>query len=211
MKDLRVGEEKFQILEHQKYRLDGKLPQLWSAFCLLVNSLLLPMANVNVIHLDIRSTATFTYNIMVCASNDVVELRLIDYDSLVFCDSTSGTKQEDAVYWRDLDDAVVTVKGISKKSAHRYLLWQVLWIVFRWHTPPSASAVLGSLAEKPTASNFLISLFKENYYMDFKKWLGTKTVESIKKTLETETITATSITDTLASLAGAFNGKSVRA
>jgi hypothetical protein len=207
MKDLRMGEKKFQMLEHQKYRQLGKLSQLWLAFCVLVKSLLLPMANENIIHLDIRSTATFTYNILVSDPNDedICELRLIDYDSLVFDFSSSGTEQDGAIYWKDLKHTVVTVEGIVKKSAHRYLLWQVLWIAYRWHTPPSAFAAPGTLPEELTASTFLCSLFEDNHYMDFKNWLGTTTVTAIREALETKTITAKEITETLDCLGRAFS------
>jgi hypothetical protein len=43
LKDLRC--ENFVTLDHQKFRRDGQLPQLWTAFGILVQSLLLPMAN----------------------------------------------------------------------------------------------------------------------------------------------------------------------
>jgi hypothetical protein len=207
MKDLRFGDKKFQLLEHQKYRQHGKLFQLWAAFCVLVKSLLLPMANEKVIHVDIRSTATFTYNILVSdpTDEDICELRLIDYDSLVVADSASGTKQVDAVYLEDLKHTVLTEKNIAKKSAHRYLLWQVLWIAFRWHTLPSAFAAPGTLPEVVTASTFLRSLFKDNHFMDFKNWLGTTTFKAIREALETKTITAEGITNTLDSLGRVFS------
>jgi hypothetical protein len=136
MKDLQADGRNFKVLDHQKLHGQGKLPQLWSAFCGLVNSLLLPLADVNVIHLDIRSNEKHTYNILVDENptgsgnpNDAIVLHLIDFDSLVVGTSTSGTQQDQAIFWESIKK--FGAKG-TWNSAHRYLLWQVLWIAYTW-------------------------------------------------------------------------------
>jgi hypothetical protein len=48
------------------------------------------------------------------------------------------------------------------------------------------------------ALTFVNPLFNEIYYLDFKCWLGIESVESFKKSIMTETITAEMIKETLA-------------
>jgi hypothetical protein len=202
MKDLQAGEEKFQVLNHQKFRRDGKLPQLWLAFCVLVKSLLLPMVDADVVHLDIRSTVEFTYNILV---SDAIELRLIDFDSIVLCGSSSGCEQKDAIYWEDLKETVRT--GVDWKSAYRYLFWQVLWIAYTWH-PPSPDMTQDSLPKERNAYNFVRFLFADNYFVEFKKWLGSGVGKL--KSMADETITAETIRNALVVFESAFCGKSLQ-
>jgi hypothetical protein len=211
MEDLQAGEKNFKVLDHQKLQSQGKLPQLWSAFCVLVQSLLLPMADVNVIHWDIRSDKIHTYNILVDENpadgcgypTNTLALHLIDFDSLVVCGTTIGTRQDYAVYMEDLKKF-----GAGKsESAHRYLLWQVLWIAYTWH-PLSSLVSRKPPQQEMKASTFLCSLFDDNYYLGFKYWLGIETVEALKTSLSAETITAKIIGETLAILQNAFCDKS---
>jgi hypothetical protein len=204
MKDLQSGGEHFMFLNHQKLRKQGRLPQLWSAFCVLVQSLLLPMADENVIHLDIRSDAENTYNILVdenprgAGPVGAVELRLIDFESVMNCRYRPGSMQNHAVYLNDLDYCIRNARD-SWKSAHRYVLWQVLWIAYTWH-PPSPSVSLETLRTEMNAHTFLISLFNDKYYLDFKNWLGIETVEALKLSTAAKTISREIIEETVAAL-----------
>jgi hypothetical protein len=208
---LQAGEKNFKVLDHQKLQSQGKLPQLWSAFFVLVQSLLLPMADVNVIHWDICYDKVHTYNILVdenpsdgCGDpSDSLALHLIDFDSLVICGTTIGTRQDYAVYMDDLE-----IFGAGKsESAHRYLLWQLMWIAYTWH-PLSCLVSQKPLQQEMKASTFLRSLFNDKYYLDFKYWLGIETVEALKISLTAETITAEIIEETLAVLQRTFCKKS---
>jgi hypothetical protein len=118
-------------------RDDKVLPELWAAFCKLVKSLLLPMAAVNVIHADIRSTDETTYNILyriasrVAQSADAapevrlsqsvdaanarneIELCLIDFDSLLLYDLVEDAKlksHDHAIYWKYLKKTLMIDK-----------------------------------------------------------------------------------------------------
>jgi hypothetical protein len=210
MKDLQAGGKNFTLLDHEKLCKHGKLPQLWSAFSVLVRSLLLPMADENVIHLDIRSNEKHTYNILVDENSthdgdheDAIVLRLIDFESLVFRGSLSGTKQDHAIYWDNIEKRGA---GDIWNSAHRYLLWQLLWIAYTWH-PPSPSVSKETLRKEMNASTFVSFLFNDKYYLDFKSWLGIETVETLKLTFLSEAITAETIEETLAMLQIAFCNK----
>jgi hypothetical protein len=209
MKDLRAGEQKFQMLEHKKIRRDGKLPQLWSAFCVLVKSLLLPMANIGVIHLDIRSDAVMTHNILLHENQSSVydnqalfELRLIDFDSVVFRGSTSGTRQPYGIYWKDLR---FTIVGNEWESSHRYLFWQVLWIAYTWY--PAAPSASNTQPKKRSARSFVQFFWGKKYCVNFKKWLKIGTVQSLKL-MNDGTITSKTIIGALDCLGEAFSGVS---
>jgi hypothetical protein len=115
MKDLRNDD--FMILNHQRLRDGKKLPELWAAFCNLVKSLLLPMAAVNVIHADIRSSVETTYNILYRfvsedVSRDEIELQLIDFDSLLLYSSGEDanlSKQDHSIRWKDVNQMQLNV------------------------------------------------------------------------------------------------------
>jgi hypothetical protein len=190
MQDLR--DDGFVALDHQKVRRDGKLPELWTAFCGLVESLLLPMAHHNVVHVDIRSTARTTYNILCryCSSNEI-ELRLIDFDSLTPCDwisSDSPTRQDHSVHWDNMrpDDR----KRVPSESApFRHLFWQILWIAFTWH--PTAAKSSDNVPKLPSGRHFVRCLWNGQHFGKFKKWLGHDTVETLKMLHEPITTEAT--------------------
>jgi hypothetical protein len=165
IKDLRTGDKNFKMLEHKNFR-GRKLSLLWDGFCDLINSLLLPMADVNIVHLDIRSSSELTYNILVYEEDTKIELSLIDFDSVVLSTAAAkidATGQNDAIWWNQL--------GVAHESAYKYLFWQVLWIAFRWH-PPAGAMTVGTQRMKANANNFVSSLFEDDEYVEFKSWLG---------------------------------------
>jgi hypothetical protein len=208
MKDLRC--EGFATLDHQKLRRDGQLPDLWTAFCTLVKSLLLPMANEDVVHLDIRSTSQFTYNILRRVdSSNTVELCLIDYDSL----TTSSTydywefpHQKDAVHWRDIGLYRMS-RDQRKGAARRYVFWQVLWIAYTWHPKSASSMAFGAAPEELSAKDFVSNLSKVNHAMEFKDWLGHEAVQALQSMNE-EMISESAVAAALDMLGKAFGERS---
>jgi hypothetical protein len=159
MKDLRKGDKVFKILEHKDFCVRTKLSKLWDGFCELAISLLLPMADLNVVHLDIRSNKEFTINILVNENENKIELRLIDFDSLVFCTEAHDIDRkgnEDAIWLKHL--------GVERVPAYFYLFWQVLWIAFRWHS--------NNVDVETNSHQFFSSLFKDDEFVEFKCWLG---------------------------------------
>jgi hypothetical protein len=206
MKDLRC--EGFVTLDHQKLRRDGQLPALWTAFCTLVKSLLLPMANEDVGHLDIRSTSQFTYNILCRVdSSNTVELCLIDYDSL----TTSSTydywefpHQKDAVHWKDVGLYDMDCDEERKGVAVRFVFWQVLWIAYTWHPKSVSSMAFGAAPEELSAEDFVSNLSKVNHAMEFKDWLGSDAVHSLQSMNEEKMISEAAVAAALDVLGKAF-------
>jgi hypothetical protein len=170
MNDLQNGDKVFKKLEHQKFYQQGKLSKLWDGFCDLVNLLLLPMADVNVIHLDIRSTNNCTYNILVHDGESRMELSLIDFDSIVpatAADDVDKKGDNGAIWYNQLVREHIPV--VEKVPAYYYLYWQILWIAYRWHPPPAAC----NNPQVNTSVNYVVSsLFKDGDYCSFKSWLG---------------------------------------
>jgi len=226
MRDLQAGGKNFQMLEHRKLQEQGRLPQLWMAFSDLVKSLLLPMADEDVIHLDIRSSTKFTYNILVDANSkgkgigddNAMELRLIDFDSVVESGSTSGSFNQYSVFWDDLKDTLMK-SGDIKKSAYRYLFWQVLWIAYMWHPVSGTSDAKsipqepkteapGALPDEPNSMYFLKLLFVDEFFVDFKKkWLGVGNVNALKSALLDEMMTRATVEKALNVLGTVFCSK----
>jgi hypothetical protein len=192
MKDLRTGDKTFKILEHRNFH-GNQLCKLWKAFRGLVMSLLLPMANLDVIHLDIRSDRDCTYNILVYEDQYEVKLRLIDYDS-VACSTAAACIDEVGQ-----DDAIcINLLGDESRSSYGYLFWQVLWIAYRWH--PSTQQMT------PKAKHFVSHLFEDGEYVEFKTWLGDH-AQALKSRMN-RNISATDITDALKMLKASFRESS---
>jgi hypothetical protein len=203
MKDLR--DEGFVALDHQKFRSDGKIPELWSAFSFLVKSLLLPMAKHDVVHADLRSTSQKTYNVLcrVCSANEI-ELRLIDFDSITcfkWLSDADLPDQETSVNWSALSYSDMN-KGERDVSAFLYLFWQVLWIAYTWH-PRIASAESDASSKERISDHFVYFLSMENRFVEFQNWLGSDTV-AVLKSMNGKVITESSILTALEVLGNVF-------
>jgi hypothetical protein len=101
-----------------------RMSDLWKAFSDLVKKVLLPMANLNVIHADIRPGWKQTSNILCqCHPNNAsIELRLIDLESLMkFSRMSTG------------DGRCMTTSLDEIKSAHQFLWWQVMHVAYIWY------------------------------------------------------------------------------
>jgi hypothetical protein len=167
MKDLRKGDKVFKMLEHKEMCAKNKVSKLWDGFCDLVNSLLLPMADLNVVHLDIRSDNELTYNILVHEDETKMELYLIDFDSVVLSTAANFDDREGnsaAIWFNQLGN------NGKEATAYQYLFWQVLWIAYRWHPLPESTNIT-------TAQDFVSFLLKDDKFVEFKVWLGSKNTE----------------------------------
>jgi hypothetical protein len=67
---------------------------------------------------------------------------------------------------------------------------------------------LETLRTEMNAHTFLISMFDDKYYLDFKNWLGIETVEALKLSTMAKKISAENIEETLAALKIVFYRKS---
>jgi len=88
---------------------------------------LLPLAQQHVVHCDIRPGWDYTANIMVKKTDDDVELRLIDYDSLVLVSTCNEIPMVDHRSFHVRHD----VKQ-SKVTALAFLWWQCALIGSTW-------------------------------------------------------------------------------
>ena len=104
----------------------SNLDALWHAFKSLVTCVLLPLAQQHVVHCDIRPGWDYTANIMVKLIDDAVELRLIDYDSLVLISTCYEIPMDHRSFHIRHD-----VKR-SKVTALAFLWWQCILISNTW-------------------------------------------------------------------------------
>jgi hypothetical protein len=154
----------FKVLNHREILGSGKVCALWDAFQTLVEKVLLPMANCDVIHMDIRPGWEKTYNVLLRDTDEGMELRLIDFESLTV--PFKGSVRNDPAIC--CDDVAV----LDELSAHSYLWWQILWMAFVWqHRGPAGE-------EPPHSRAFVLYLFDEGdddgdaYRSEFKNFVG---------------------------------------
>jgi hypothetical protein len=127
MKNLQPNDDPFQPLSHKNF---PDQHAVWKAFCMLVRNVLLPLANVGVVHNDIRcvsdsSSKYEVYNVLGRLKSDGdLELKLIDYESLVVFDACLPAirMQRHAIS--------VDTFGIVSRSAYKFLFWQILWMAY---------------------------------------------------------------------------------
>jgi hypothetical protein len=122
----------------------------WAAFMALVSEVLLPLAEEDVVHVDIRPGFDVTANILHCQENS--KMILIDVDSLVEFDK-----------WMELSRSVVGSNLITAKpgpddpqSSLEYVLWQVIYVAETWISrtfshAASKEEVKSRLARSPTS------------------------------------------------------------
>jgi len=109
------------------------LATLWSAFVMLVNRILLPLAQKDIVHCDIRPGWDYTANIMMrqefdglSASCCVIDLRVIDFESLVRirdCDALPKTSNSFHITY---DRQPREETGLS------FLWWQCMLVANAW-------------------------------------------------------------------------------
>jgi hypothetical protein len=123
--------------------------QLWAAFAKLVKNVLLPTADIHIVHTDIRFSPdkNTTYNILGSRNGDgSIDLRLIDFESLVVYGPNTRRYPEHTY--------AISMDHFSTRSAHEFLFWQVLWMAYAW-CPRQAHE------DTVTASDFVQGLFSE--------------------------------------------------
>jgi hypothetical protein len=170
MKDLsHVGKESDDMLSpHPKSSAGSTLsgfdtPLLrWEAFSKLVRSVLLPMADVGVVHADIRLDPmewSLCNMIVDERAHPSGEFRLIDLESLVVFRyaRSRGVSQEYAISINHFGDS---------SSAHEFVFWQILWVAYVW-CPMTSSDNLR------TSWGFVYSFLKsdDEQFREFRNWI----------------------------------------
>jgi hypothetical protein len=99
----------------------------WEAFIKLVRSVLLPLANIDVVHTDIRfdpRKKCFCNIVVDAEASQPREFRLIDFESLVIL------RQMDRIELQDYAISLGHFRGHC--SPHEFVFWQVLWMAYVW-------------------------------------------------------------------------------
>jgi hypothetical protein len=156
----------FKVLNHREIQDGGKaaLCSLWGAFQTLVETVLLPLAQCDIIHMDIRPGWKKTYNVVHRETDVGMELRLIDFESLTV-PWKGSVRNDPAISCSD-------VAVFGELSAHSYLWWQILWMAFVWQHRGTSGE------EPPNSSAFVLYLFDESYddgdayRTEFKDFVG---------------------------------------
>jgi hypothetical protein len=153
---------------------------LWEAFSTLVTNILLPMACIDIIHADIRfdpQTWSVCNLLEVTKDDESIELRLIDFESLV------------PLNYGNLDlptqDYAISLGG-RRPSAHEFLFWQVLWMAYVWSPTTDKFNLV-------TSTNFMEDFYSdtEGVFEGFKTWIGNNELTSNKNPKSGEaTVTA---------------------
>jgi hypothetical protein len=103
-------------------------PILWVAFSDLARKLLLPMAKMDVVHLDIRfDPKSWSLCNILCVKNSKgqIELRLIDYESLVLCNAGNENHT-----WQKYAIPIDCLGADGPSGGLTFLFWQVLWVAY---------------------------------------------------------------------------------
>jgi hypothetical protein len=102
------------------------LKRLWAAFDDLVTRVLLPLADMNIIHPDIRPGSNFTSNILYIKEGKgqctIPSMQLIDFDSLVMFGDWSPPLAYNFKY----------IKKRENWTSHAFLWWQCVTLAYAW-------------------------------------------------------------------------------
>jgi hypothetical protein len=118
--------EGYGILKPVEHRERGNLRVLWAGFQDLVERVLLPLAELGIIHADIRPGSDKTSNILCKFETDEgglakATLKLIDYESLVDYTSWKSHNLDGRYMQKDQDWDATT-----------YLWWQCMAVAYTW-------------------------------------------------------------------------------
>lgn len=97
---------------------NGKGAQLWRSFIAMVETILIPLAEQGVVHVDIRPGYDFCANLLYNVTNG--DMQPIDFESLVMADE----REQDPFRSRD---------------ALKFVWWQCLWMSYAWISKKSLS------------------------------------------------------------------------
>jgi hypothetical protein len=126
----------------------------WEAFKRLTISTLLPMADVGVVHNDIRYDPEKLCFCNIIADSKA-EFRLIDFESLVILSNGSSDLP--------LQKYAISLRLLRFGSAHEFVLWQVLWVSYVWYPRKDSDVTL-------TAVKFVLRLLKQRH-RGFGHWI----------------------------------------
>jgi hypothetical protein len=108
----------------------------WEAFRRLTISTLLPMADIGVVHNDIRyDPETLCFSNIILDDNE--EFRMIDFESLVILSNEASDLP--------LQDHAISLMHRLFRSAHEFVLWQVLWAAYVWYPRSQSEAITTAL------------------------------------------------------------------
>jgi hypothetical protein len=142
---------------------------IWTAFLALAENALLPLADRDIVHTDIRcirgnQSSYRIFNILGRSENGSIELRLIDYESL--CKFRSHDSGLDG-----LQADAVSVKHFhfASRSAHVFLCYQVLWMAYVLHETPDQTS---HAVDAGTLVRNLLSGTSRRELRVFRRFLG---------------------------------------
>jgi hypothetical protein len=184
-------------------------PWYWRAFDRLVEEVFIPLADINIVHADIRCVPKSSttgkcrvYNILVSGAGPETELRLIDYDSLVLCTSLETAKLTYAV-------SPSCLQSITDQSSVEFLFWQVLWMAFVWGPASDDCLDVDIFCKALFQTETTIEMTDIEYgaLNNFKAWIGVSRMNSLKEYWEyskedMKSLDRPVIADTLAILSG---------
>jgi hypothetical protein len=156
---------------------------LWKLFQDLVNKVLLPLAELDIVHSDIRcvpfSQITGTYCIynILYGVNSSTGLKLIDYDSFVPISSLCTFFASCAVSRSCLHSS-------CKDSAVEFLFWQVIWMAFVWSPASDIEVAVDFFCNKLFVET--IGMGGGNYTAlnDFKTWIGANRLPALEQMMQ---------------------------
>lgn len=131
-----LSKQGYGILKPKQHR--DKLPLLWAAFEELVKKVLLPMAEIKIVHPDIRPGFDVTSNVLFRLDNEgkKASIKLIDFESVVFLRN-----------WRA---PLVDGRYIDKRAdwdANTFVWWQCVCLAHTWRVGRKLSCSRSSIAE----------------------------------------------------------------
>jgi hypothetical protein len=170
----------------------------WEAFSKLVKCVLLPLANIGIVHTDIRfdPRKESVCNIVVDAGLPS-ELRMIDFESLVILN--------DVKKYESQDYAISLGHLRASYSPEAFVFWQVLWMAYVWcpNTAPDSLVI---------AWDFVDLFFSDQAeFGKFTKWIEDNSKDGLRRINNTSTKQKDSrvILDTLAIFREVFTECSV--
>jgi hypothetical protein len=160
----------------------------WRAFCRLVHEVFIPLADINIVHTDIRCVPKSSttgkssiYNILLSGAGPETELRLIDYDSLVVLGiSLKTSRLKYAVSPSCLHD-------FANRSSVEFLFWQVLWMAFVWSPASDDCLDVDFFCNKLFLAANETTGSKYTALNNFKTWIGAGRMDSLNKSMQDAT------------------------
>jgi hypothetical protein len=140
----------------------------WEAFRRMAKNTLLPLAELGVVHNDIRYDPE-----MLCFSNIIVdtneEFRMIDFESLVMLDDENDDESPDP----PMQEYAISLRQCFFKSAYEFVFWQVLWVAYAWYPGLQSDVMV-------TSSEF-VWRFSSRRLDEFGNWIEVNSKNGLSK------------------------------